>query len=301
MNTTSRSGMTLIELVIVLALMAGLAGVALTTLGSMGHRARYDETTARMNLIRRAVVAEDGEPGRFLRDMGRLPMRFSAAEGEELAELWRDAGGVGYGDFSGSVTWPDDPPPDGVPTSVTLRNGWNGPYLAAINDPAAALYFDGFGHAWQAGDAAVPHTIETVASLGADGAMGGTGWENEDRTLDLLSLLPETSLTVHVKALDTSTAPAIWRQVAIQAGAETYQVDALHVGLFRPDITHESRTVDAMIESGSPTATFSNLMPTTVRVFAYSTGPDQVSGTEPEWVALRAGANAVTLYLRGTP
>ena len=242
------------------------------------------------------------------RDMGRLPMRFSETEGEELEELWRDAGEVGYGDMTlDPIPWPDDPPPDGVPTSVTLRGGWNGPYLTAINDPAEALYFDGFGHAWQAlladdSPAAIHAPIEKIRTLGADGAVGGTGWENEDRTLNLLSLLPETSLTVHVKALDTSTTPAIWRKVEIdEAGERPFQVDALHIGLFRPNITHESRTVDAMIESDVPAATFSNLMPTTVRVFAYSTGPDQVSGAEPEWVALHAGANAVTLYLRETP
>ncbi len=301
----SKSGMTLIELVIVLALMAGLAGVALTTVGSMGHRARYDETTARMQLIRRTIITDSGEAGRFMRDMGRLPIRFSANtpenEGRELEELWRDAGSVGYGDITlDPIPWPDSPaPPTGAPTTVTLRAGWNGPYLTAINDPESATFFDGFGYAWQAlsdgdSDAAVNETIEKIRTLGADGAAGGSGWENEDRDINLAALLPATSLTVHAKARDSGE---VWRTVVVGAGDEPYQVDALRIGLFAPNITHNSSGVSSAIRENESTAVFTDLPPTTVRVFAYSTGPDQVSGVEPEWVTLRPGSNSITLYL----
>lgn len=303
----SKSGMTLIELVIVLALMAGLAGVALTTVGSMGHRARYDETTARMHLIRRTVITDSGEAGRFIHDMGRLPIRFSANtpenEGLELEELWRDAGTLGYGEMTlDPIPWPGSPPA-AVPTAVTLRAGWNGPYLTALNDPESATFFDGFGYAWQAlladdNLAEVNDPIDKVRTLGADGAEGGTGWENEDRDINFAALLPETSLTVQVKARDSGD---VWRTVVVESGAEDYQVDALRVGLFSPAITHNTRAVSSDIRENEPAPVFNTLMPTTVRVFAYSTGPDQVSGVEPEWVTLRPGSNSITLYLREAP
>lgn len=291
----SKQGMTLIELLIVLALMAGLAGVALTTAGSMGHRGRYDETTARMQLIRRAIVADDGEPGRFVRDMGRLPIRFSATEGKELEELWLNMSGLGYGAFSNSVVWAGAP--KAATNNVTLRAGWNGPYLSAINDPADATYFDGFGHAWHIQTNATGRIL-TVSTLGADGTIGGTGWENEDRTLDFQALLPDTSLTVHVKALSsTNMHTAVWQPVVVGSGDAPYQVDILGVGLYYPDVSDTNRVVSLETRTNTP-AVFTGLMPTTVRVFAYSTGADQMSGAEPEWVTLRSGANTITLYLR---
>lgn len=289
--------MTLIELLIVLGLLAGLAGMALTTVGDMGRRGRYDETTARLRLVREAVVGDGVAPGRFLRDMGRLPYRHSHEEGEELAELWRDEGNLGYGEFTGPVTaWPDAPLPAGVPEVVTLRGGWNGPYLA-VNDPAGAKFFDGFGNAFAV---AVDGSgfIQVVTSFGADGQAGGAGWAEADRSVDLAALLPQTSLRVEVKARDSANA---WQPVEIGAGAEPFQVAVLRVGLFYPDISAGARNIGQDVVEDEPLTTFSGLAPTAVRLFAYSTGDDLVSGAQPQWVDLAPGANSVTLYLREAP
>jgi len=294
----AKSGMTLIELVIVLALLAGLAGMALTTVGSMGSRARYDETTAQLRLIRAAVIGGDGQDvGRFLRDMGRLPIRHGSADGEELGELWRDMGAVGYGDVTDAIAWPDSPPPTGVPASITVRGGWNGPYLA-VDDPATARLYDGFGNPFVLTTNA-GHAIQSLTSLGSDGAAGGSEWDEMDRTLDLAALLPATSLRVTVMAASSTNAQqAVWRTVAIESGDEPYQVDSLRIGLFACAVSESARTVDQTITNDTPTAVFDDLAPTTVRVFAYSTGPDLISGMAPEWIDLRPGANAITLYLR---
>ena len=152
-------GMTLIELVIVLALMAGLAGMALTTVGEMGNRARYDETAARLKLIREAVVGDGKTAGRFIRDMGRLPMVQDTDEGKLLSELWTAAAGTGYGSASEDMDdgsgpeWPGselDSYPS-LPDTVSLHCGWNGPYTM-VENPDAAQIFDGFGNDWQIHD-----------------------------------------------------------------------------------------------------------------------------------------------------
>ncbi len=96
----SKRGMTLIELLIVLGIMAALATVALTTLDGMGDRTRMDTTRARLDAIEEAIVGDGLKPGRFVSDMGRLPVvhydkpnpagsgTVATEEGETLIELW---------------------------------------------------------------------------------------------------------------------------------------------------------------------------------------------------------------------
>jgi len=51
----AQSGMTLIEVVIVLALLAGLAGMTLTATGEMNDESRASRTRSRADMLRRAV------------------------------------------------------------------------------------------------------------------------------------------------------------------------------------------------------------------------------------------------------
>jgi len=168
---SSRSGMTLIELVVVLALLAGLAAMTLTGVGDLGTRGRYDETTARMKWIREAVVGDGVDAGRFVRDMGRLPMVQTATEGARLEELWRDAGGSGYGTISsnlasGAWQWPEwSAFVSNLPDTVDLTFGWNGPYLM-VDDPATARTYDGFGNPWSVAGGSVGEVVTNVTSLG---------------------------------------------------------------------------------------------------------------------------------------
>ncbi|NCC53435.1 MAG: prepilin-type N-terminal cleavage/methylation domain-containing protein, partial [Spartobacteria bacterium] len=125
-----KTGMTLIELVVVLALLAGLAAMALTGVADLGNRARYDETVTRMDLIRQAVVGDGSEAGRFIRDMGRLP--------DSLGELI--AGTNNYSSMAFTFNVPSYPP---IP--ATLCAGWAGPYLQG----SGTNIYDGFGEALQ--------------------------------------------------------------------------------------------------------------------------------------------------------
>ena len=304
-----KSGMTLIELVVVLALLAGLAAMTLTGVADLGHRGRFDETTARMRLIRAAVAGDDAETGRFVRDLGRLPVVHSTNAGVRLEELWRDAGGIGYGTATNSLAWPDALGGLFDSGDVRLVCGWNGPYLM-VDDPAEAESYDGFGNPWKVAGAGAGDTITNVVSLGSDGAVGGTTWDEADRTLDLAALLPETELTVVVKGrASTNAGEAVWSLVENAGGATNappFQLDRLVVALFTPDVDASGRDLNRDLKemdgaAVSSTATFGGLMPTDCLIYAYGTNATtalQVSGAEPEPVTLRPGRNVVTLHLR---
>ena len=68
------AGMTLIELIITLSILAAVASIAIVTLSDMGQTSRYEETSRRGQIAQRAVIGEPGEISRFVNDMGRYPM-----------------------------------------------------------------------------------------------------------------------------------------------------------------------------------------------------------------------------------
>ena len=302
-----KSGMTLIELVVVLALLAGLAAMALTSVSDLGIRSRYDETTTRMRLIRDAVVGDGIEAGRFVRDMGRLPVVHTASDGIRLEELWRDAGNLDYGPVTNSLDWPVAVS-SGVYdyVKIELLCGWNGPYLM-MSDPAEAESYDGFGNPWYVRGSSVGDIITNMWSLGADNATGGATWYDQDRLLDLEAQLPTTKLTVVVKGRDnTNVQDAVWLPVENAEGstnAHPYQLDTLVVALFTPEVTQNQRLILRQVNDWTNvTASVSfDVMPTCGKVYAYGTNIVsglQVSGSEPELVTLNPGHNLITLYLR---
>lgn len=305
----NQSGMTLIELVVVLALLAGLAAMTLTGVADLGHRGRYDETTARLKLIRQAVAGNGSEAGRFVRDLGRLPIVHSTNAGVRLEEFWRDAGHIGYGAATNAADWPDAIGGLYDSGNVKLVCGWNGPYLM-VDDPDNAESYDGFGNPWGLAGSGIGDSVTNVVSFGSDGAVGGTGWDEQDRTLDLAALLPETELTVLVKGHSSTNAQeSVWLPVDDAGGstnANPYQLDRLVVAMFTPDIDASRRDLnrDLVEMDGAAVgsaATFSGLMPTDCLIYGYGTNAAtalQVSGRKPELVTLKPGRNVVTLYLR---
>jgi prepilin-type N-terminal cleavage/methylation domain-containing protein len=282
----TKQGMTLIELLIVLALMAGLAGLALSTVGELGHRGRQDLTIQRLERIRDGVE-------RMRRDLGRGPWLHNDTDGVHndtdgfrLQELWRDLGDIGFGPVSFDPTWAEFP--DDLPESVSLRFGWNGPYIG-VNDPATAELWDGFGNAWVVTE--IDNIIQTITSRGSNGEAGGDLWHEDDLTLDLSSSFPTTELTVIVE----HEAPAL---------------STVRVTLFRAQTNASTRSIEQVTESVTAPdlvedVTFSGLVPGPVRVFAhgFNAGPIDLhtSGSGARLVKLEPGSNVVTLTLRETP
>lgn len=211
--------MTLIELLIVLALLGGLATLALTGVGEMSARNRVDITRQRLELIRQAVVGDGVTAGRFIADMGRLPMVQTADEGLTLDELWNETSGIAYGTASVSPSWPESI--SGLPATVELDCGWNGPYVLLSGDEL----YDGFGNEFLVANIASPaaeadwddaaavsvgDTVHGVISLGLNNTYGGSGWAQEDRSVVFDELMSETSLTVMVKARNAGSEPSVW-------------------------------------------------------------------------------------------
>ncbi|MFA7174884.1 MAG: prepilin-type N-terminal cleavage/methylation domain-containing protein [Kiritimatiellia bacterium] len=73
-QVASRAGMTLIELIITLTILAAVASIAIVTLSDMGQTSRYVESARRGEITARAVIGEPGSLSRFVCDLGRYPM-----------------------------------------------------------------------------------------------------------------------------------------------------------------------------------------------------------------------------------
>lgn len=110
---------TLIELILVVAVLATIAGGVLATMGGVEERASSEVTTHELGQLRDALLA-------FRRDLGSFPNQgafaLPAPDEEDLRQLL-------------ARSWPLAPtaPPDPLATwNPDLRRGWRGPYLRAV-------------------------------------------------------------------------------------------------------------------------------------------------------------------------
>jgi prepilin-type N-terminal cleavage/methylation domain-containing protein len=216
-NLALRRGMTLIEVVIVLALLAGLAGMTLTTVSHLGDETRTGHTCDHAEAMKRAVVGNGADAGRFLAEMGRLPVLQEIAEGRVLSEFFECPHAAVVGQTA-ATTVGDNYFGDGLtklPAEAALQCGWYGPYLITSGD---ALY-DGFGNdwnveleddpgAWKApadlviGD--VGKRILGAASWGRDGTAGEAAWADRDEIVDLAPSAARASLAVTLMMRDNT-------------------------------------------------------------------------------------------------
>lgn len=203
------SGLTLIEMVVVLVILAALTGIAVRSIEPIAEQSRYEATQQTLINIDEALVRQTLTPDRvasysgFVADIGRLPIPRGAAEETQLAELWSQADPVlGWvlptfdvadfadGDLTGALTIP-------------VAAGWRGPYL--LLPPGPNELRDGFGRAFGIvvnGDT----EIANVVSAGANGVVAGTD-VGYDRDLELPGGLwtdgrYQGSITINLKELN---------------------------------------------------------------------------------------------------
>lgn len=181
-----RRGMTLVELIVVLAILVALAGTALLATEGIVDQGRRDATVRSLEALREAVIGREGLVDAndnpwvrgFVADMGRLPR---AEESGWLNELWTPPS---------EWTPPFDPlvvdnalfdikSPSGDP-DVQVAVGWRGPYLRL--PIGQTRWLDGWGNEPvvldKDGISVVANSeIAQVISLGADGLVGGTGYD----------------------------------------------------------------------------------------------------------------------------
>jgi len=111
------AGFTLLELVVVLAVLAVMTGLAVRSLQELDDGHRFEASMRLLQSIEGAVLGDDRAPG-FVSDLGRLPV--AVGEGElTLAELWQPGGLPPY-----------DLRRDPVDPEVAVPCGWRGPYLS---------------------------------------------------------------------------------------------------------------------------------------------------------------------------
>ncbi len=167
----SAAGLTLLELVVVLTILAALGTVMITQTTSLTNEARYEQTVRTLEQLEAAVVGDSdlrGPDGQrlitgFVADVGRLPV--------SLDELW----------LIGSLNeFAIDKSPTGD-TSLAVAGGWRGPYLrlpVGANDLT-----DGWGRPFgtfdEDGETIASGPIKIVGSLGPTASIGGTNFERD--------------------------------------------------------------------------------------------------------------------------
>ena len=180
-----KHGFTLLELVVVIAVMAVLSTVALRSLTGVASQSRFEATQRTLEQIHEAILgaAYDRQPdgtlisGGFVADVGRPP--------RTLDELINPPVGIPSFDVGRSAT----------DTEVLVAGGWRGPYLRL--PMGATNLCDGWATALVETRNAAGF-VETVSSYGADGLPGGTGYD-----LDLSSSVTPADYTASLAGLVT--------------------------------------------------------------------------------------------------
>jgi prepilin-type N-terminal cleavage/methylation domain-containing protein len=195
-----RSGLTLVELLVVLVILAVMTVIAVQSTEFLVDQSRYSATQQTLQNIQSAIMGPpNGNPAvsGFVADMGRLPMPVyvgTTISGDPLRELWDPTAvaanlGTGY-----NLTPVTVPSATSVQTGaavlktapatnlvVTIPSGWHGPYLQLPIGSVSPL--DGWGNPFHsiyqpqgviAYPPAVPalgFPINVVCSLGSDNAL----------------------------------------------------------------------------------------------------------------------------------
>ncbi|MEO1528860.1 MAG: prepilin-type N-terminal cleavage/methylation domain-containing protein [Planctomycetota bacterium] len=159
-------GLTLIEVVVVLAILAVLAGVAVRSLEPIADQTRFEATLRTLDVIEDAIVRDarlaDGtrQISGFVSDIGRLPESTANLVDEtgasELTERDEITGVVTarvplstfpVAERTGPNATDANNPTNADCTGVRLRCGWRGPYVS-VSNPADGVR-DGWGRPFQ--------------------------------------------------------------------------------------------------------------------------------------------------------
>lgn len=192
MKPKLRTGLSLIELVVALAIIGSVAAMAVRSMNGLQQQTKYNSGTKLLTDIQAAVLGQSGSPpSGFVADVGRLPK--SVAGGLTVFGQTDWAGELtaqnGIGAYS-LVAAPLDP-------TVKIGTGWQGPYLQLGIGKTAVL--DGWGTPLQVRDsggaviAAAGTPIYEYRSLGNDRladppvGTGATNAYNKDTALTIPS------------------------------------------------------------------------------------------------------------------
>jgi prepilin-type N-terminal cleavage/methylation domain-containing protein len=276
------AGLTLVELLVTLVILAGLMTIASISTATTRERYRVEKTARTGQAIIDALNRSDGLS--FISDLGRPP-----ADIDELKFLFSQDNGAPpllplYTLHPLTIKNPDLPMPS-ITNNMAMPElgaGWRGPYCdAAALDSGSALR-DGFGGEW-----AFDGT--NLVSLGRDQTEdapdASVAWQDRDQTFRFLPrrVTGEIDLTVNV---------------AIAGASTNNTVHELHAYYFEPafaggcDSRHFSVTNSASLSVTGGLSVGKRVL----FVYAKDSGGAYFADA-PRYLHLRPGNNAVDLTL----
>lgn len=286
-----RSGFTIIELVMIIALLSIVAVMGIEALGTTVDEERFDATISEMKLIRNSLL---GNPESlnlgirtnfgYLGDMGDLPTELQGL----AAILTIPTGATSYS-FN---------------TTANYGMGWNGPYLN-LSGPGQDITTDAFGTAYVYDNDGV--NPASITSLGADTAAGGSGFDQ-----DIVVLLPDQLRfsTVHGYILNNGSAFASTAVVELFTAdgngdltTDTDSISALDAGHFEfTNVPYGYRSVKISIpNTTSPTLEIGPTLFTidkpniTINTQSFDVGPAQASNSGVCTAGLLTPASALSV------
>lgn len=218
------AGFTLLELVVVLAILAILTGMAVASFTAVEDQARLDATTRQLDEAEIAVLGERNLRtannqlliNGFVADVGRLPILFdhdsNTSTPVQPSELWLPPASVAafavrnasLANITSSMKWngtafaTEPVVASDVDLNVLVPSGWRGPYLR-MNE-GFGLLRDGWGNpliAFDTNGATLSVATDSLARLrtfGSNNAVGGTTTDELDRDLILQDTVQNKSL-----------------------------------------------------------------------------------------------------------
>ncbi len=164
----SLQGLTLVELLVVLSILAVLSTVAIRSVSDQAIETRYDANLDQLEAIKEAIIGDGDDFNGFVGDVGRLPEVLN----NSLDELLEQNGIEPFGIQT----------PSGD-SELRLVCGWRGPYLdlGFVQDSL----IDGFGQDYDllqddgTTSAANGDEIGIIRTLGQGGTLEGTLYEQD--------------------------------------------------------------------------------------------------------------------------
>ncbi|MEM6505886.1 MAG: prepilin-type N-terminal cleavage/methylation domain-containing protein [Planctomycetota bacterium] len=284
-----RRGLTLLELIVVLVILAALGTVMITQTAGLTGEARYESTVRMLDQLQDAVVgrqpvgSEDptAVPPGFVSDMGRLPVAVLDGSSLTLAELWDgDLFNLTDDLFFRPRTL------DGLDNDLEMFSGWRGPYVRLpIGTDRLA---DGWGAGYQLEDGAgvgVTAAGDTIGSIRSDGS-GLTGdVYNPALPLEVVMLdttqgidrvnssMPMDSLTVDFTVPAAGTGNGVVRLYGIDNGEPVLllQSDVFSVAGTAGDVVTVAVVFDDPSSPGTPLGAYPTVVgPKVLRAYAIS-------------------------------
>ena len=164
----SSNGFTFAEILIVVAIMGIVTSIALKNLGSTDDRANYEVTLADLQKLKRAIIGDENARSNgervsfgFVGDIGGLPGTL-----DELASR----GTIGASSLD---------------TNKLIAFGWSGPYIESpFSSDVTGFKTDSWGNLYVYSTTPYANSpgdtvLAKISSLGADGAVGGTGFNSD--------------------------------------------------------------------------------------------------------------------------